>query len=110
MTDDFVYLHWTCRNLEEARKICRTLVEKRWVACANLLPEVESIYLWKGKVETEKEVKVILKTKNSLFDKIRTYIETHGSYEVPEVTMIKLDAINPSYLAWLKETCTSSER
>lgn len=98
---EFVYIHWSCRNLEEARTISRSLLEKQWVACASLIPHVESHYLWKGKIEVDEEVKVIFKTRSSHCEAIRLYIEKHGSYEVPEIVQITMNEINPSYLKWL---------
>lgn len=100
----FVYINWTCRNLEEARKISRVLIEKKLAACANIIPQIESTYLWKGTIETDQEVKVIFKSRDEHFQQIRIYIEQNGSYEVPEVSKIYLDEINPSYLAWLNES------
>ncbi|HSX04190.1 MAG TPA: divalent cation tolerance protein CutA, partial [Rhabdochlamydiaceae bacterium] len=55
----FIYINWTCRNLEEARKVARHLIEKKLVACANIIPHIESLYLWNDKIETDQEVKVI---------------------------------------------------
>lgn len=58
-----VYVFWTCRDRAEAKKIIYELLEKHFIACALIFPEIESIYRWEGKVEGEgREVKVILKT------------------------------------------------
>ncbi len=97
----FVYINWTCRDLEEARKIARALLEKKLIACANIIPQMESLYSWKGKIETDHEVKVIFKTRDTHFSAIKDYIEKNGSYEVPEISKIYLDEINDSYLQWL---------
>jgi periplasmic divalent cation tolerance protein len=63
-----VYLFWTCRDKTEAKKIIYNLLEKHLIACASILPEVESIYRWEGKIEESREVKVILKTVPHHFD------------------------------------------
>jgi len=102
----FVYISWTCRNLEEARKIAGELLQKKLVGCVNIIPHVESIYLWKGKIETSQEVKVFLKTIDRNYTLVKDYIEQTGSYEVPEVAKILLDEINPSYQKWLNEIFT----
>ncbi|HSX04647.1 MAG TPA: divalent-cation tolerance protein CutA, partial [Rhabdochlamydiaceae bacterium] len=91
-------------NLEEARKVARHLIEKKLVACANIIPHIESLYLWNDKIETDQEVKVIFKTKDSHFDRVRDYIEKNGSYEVPEVSKITLDEINPAYKTYLNNS------
>lgn len=98
---DAVYIFWTCRNLEEGKKIARGLLEKKLVACASFIPHVESLYRWEGRIEEGKEVKAILKTRRSLFEKIRTSILEQCSYEVPEIVEIPLERIHPPYRDWL---------
>ncbi len=98
-----ILILWTCATLEEARRICRELVEKRWIACANILPHVESTYFWQGKVETGSESKVFLKTTRSHFEAVRDYIKAHCSYEVPEISQIHIDDGNADYFHWVKE-------
>lgn len=99
----FVLILWTCANNEEAHRICHELVEKRLVACANILPQVESIYFWGGKVETGNEVKVFLKTLDTHYPAVSDYIKEHCSYDVPEVSKISIDAGNPDYVDWLRD-------
>lgn len=98
---DSILILWTCATLEEARRICNELVEKRLVACANLIPHVESIYLWEENVEIGNEVKVFLKTLDSHFERVRDYIKEHCSYDVPEVSKISIRAGNPDYINWI---------
>ena len=96
-----ILILWTCATLEEARRICHELVEKRLVACANIFPHIESIYLWEENVESGNEVKVFLKTLNSHFELVRDYIKEHCSYDVPEVSKISIDDGNPDYIDWI---------
>lgn len=56
-----IYIFWTCANLEEARVVSLYLVKKKWVACSSIIPGVESIFCFNGKIETEQEVKVFFK-------------------------------------------------
>lgn len=104
----YIQIEWTCPSLEEGRKIAKALVEQRLVACANLVPLVESIYHWEGKIETDQEVKVLLKTESVHFERIKSYIETHASYDVPAILVFPIQEGNGSYLAWLSEAVTSS--
>jgi periplasmic divalent cation tolerance protein len=104
MTNTFIEIHWTCAALEEARQIVRKLLEKRLIACANIIPHVESHYLWEGKLEQADEVKAILKTRGAHFPAVREMIEKECSYDVPEVTQVMIDAANPSYLHWLEQS------
>jgi periplasmic divalent cation tolerance protein len=98
-----IYIIWACANLEEAQKIARSLIEKRLIACASFIPEVTSIYRWEGEIAESKEVKVLLKTQEEFFNEIRDYILKSGSYQVPEISAIKVDLVNPAYLQWLNE-------
>ena len=100
----FIQIQWTCSTVEEAKKICSSLVERRLIACANIISNVESIYLWKGEVETSSEVKVYLKTVDEKFSAIQAYILEHCSYEVPEILKVAVLDGNPTYLQWLEES------
>jgi periplasmic divalent cation tolerance protein len=97
------YIFWTCRNDQEANTIIRQLLEKSLIACASIIPDVKSLYRWKGKIEESLEVKVILKTEKKHFDAICSYITSHSSYEVPEIVEIDVSSAYAPYAAWVKE-------
>ena len=104
---NMIYVFWTCRTKEEAGKIIHQLLDQRLIACASILPEIESIYRWEGKIEEGKEVKVILKTQAEHFNSICHAIQKQGSYEVPEISQIDVTKANPKYLSWVvQETST----
>ena len=65
---NFIQIYWTCGSLDEARKISRQLVEAKLVACANIIPWVESIFIWNDQLDTSQETKVIFKTRDEHFD------------------------------------------
>lgn len=98
-----IYIFWSCRDKNEAKRIIRQLLEKKWIACASIFPNVESIYEWEGKVEEANEVKVILKSVTSQFDAIAALIQKECSYEVPEILQVDIAKGNTSYLAWLEK-------
>jgi periplasmic divalent cation tolerance protein len=102
------YIFWTCRDSAEAKRIARLLLEKNLIACASLIPQVESLYRWKGKIEEGKEVKVILKTQKEHFAAICDCILREGSYEVPEIVQIDTSRVYAPYAAWLKEEIAST--
>lgn len=92
----------TTPNREEAVKIVNTLLNERLIACANILDPVHSIFWWKGKIEEEKEVLVLMKSQKSLFGKIsRRVMELH-SYDVPEILALPILEGSHSYLEWMK--------
>lgn len=96
-----IYVFWSCGSQLEAKTIIHQLLDKRLIACASILPQVESIYRWKGKIEESIEVKVILKTLPQHFETIRKTIQTQSSYAVPEILQIDIVQGNPDYLAWV---------
>jgi periplasmic divalent cation tolerance protein len=101
---DFVEIHWTAGSIEEARKISRYLVQEHFVACANIIPWVESIFMWNNKLETQQESKVVLKTQRKKFEEVKKAILENCSYEVPEITMFSIENANIEYLNWMKES------
>ena len=103
MTDKRVVFS-SCGSLEEARQIAQALVERRLAACVNILPQVESIYRWKGEVETASEWLLVIKTMAGVFDQLRETIAKLHSYEVPECVEIEITEGSASYLTWIEES------
>jgi len=92
----------TASNREEAVKIVRVLLEERLIACGNIVDSVSSFFWWKGKIEDEKEVLVIMKSDERLFKKLSKRVRELHSYDVPEVLALPIVDGSPSYLEWLK--------
>lgn len=107
---EFIEVHWTAGSIEEARRICRFLVQERVVACAQIIPWIESIYMWDNQLETAQETKIALKTHLTRFEEIKEIIEKNSSYEVPEITYTLLSGGNEGYLEWLDETTSRKTR
>jgi len=103
MTDKRLVLT-TCGSLEEARSIAHALVERRLAACVNLVPQIESVYRWKGEVETATEWLLIIKTAAGVFDNLRQALDALHSYELPECIEIAVDAGSAAYLDWIGES------
>ena len=101
MTDKIVVLS-ACASPEEAGKIARMLVEKRLAACVSMLPGARSIYRWKGVVEEESEVLLMIKSSRGLFNQLRAELERMHSYEVPEVIAVPVVEGAERYLAWME--------
>lgn len=91
----------TFSTLEEARKACLTLVERKFAACANILPAHTSIYEWEGKVLEHQEVAVIFKTPADRVYDLISEIKLHHSYKEPCIVTWKLDGGSPSFLNWV---------
>ena len=102
--DRFIEIHWSSGSIDEARKICRYLVQERFVACAQITPWIESIYMWNNQLETAQESKIVLKTSLEKCDTIKQIILDNCAYEVPEITYVEIDGGNKEYMDWMKET------
>jgi periplasmic divalent cation tolerance protein len=92
----------TTANLEEAARLGHALVEERLAACATLIPGVESIYRWQGKVETSSETMLLLKTGTTQLAALETRLHQLHSYETPEFLVLGIDAGSHAYLAWMQ--------
>lgn len=90
----------TAKDMTEATKIARHLVEKRLVACANIF-QVHSIYPWWGKVEEGDEVAIIMKTRSSMVDEVIREARKVHSYEVPCIVSYKMEKGFKGYLDWI---------
>lgn len=104
-----IEIHWTSGSLDEARKVSRYLVQERYVACAQIIPWIESIFMWNNQQETVQESKVIFKSHLSQYEAIKKIIKNNCSYEVPEITYIKIDGGNEEYLTWLNQSIPVKE-
>lgn len=107
---EYIQIHWTAGSIDEARKVCRYLTQERLVACAQIIPWVESVYMWNNQLETAQESKVCLKTRMDLYDRVKEVIEKNSSYEIPEITFTKLDGGNSSYMDWLEKSTSIANK
>jgi periplasmic divalent cation tolerance protein len=103
MTDKKLVLT-TCGSLDEARKIGRALIERRLAACVNIVPQIESVYRWQGKIETATEFLLLIKTTAGAFDELRNVLSELHSYKVPECIEISIEDGSEAYLAWVGES------
>lgn len=103
MTDKRLVLT-TCGSVEEARRIAQELVERRLAACVNIVPQIESVYRWKGEVESAPEWLLIIKTTAYAFLRLRDAIGKLHSYDVPECIAVAVEDGNAAYLEWIGES------
>jgi periplasmic divalent cation tolerance protein len=97
----------TFPDAEVAQRVSQQLVEERLVACANILPRVQSIYRWKGKLETTEETVVFFKTTRERFSGLRSRLKELHPYDVPELIAFEIADGLPDYLRWISESCES---
>ncbi|HXP31465.1 MAG TPA: divalent-cation tolerance protein CutA [Stellaceae bacterium] len=100
MSVSFVYV--TAGDVEEARRIGRTVVEERLAACANIIPGVQSVYWWQGQVEESSEAALILKTTGERLDALVARVRELHSYECPGIEALAVVGGNAGFLDWVE--------
>ncbi len=103
MTDKRIVLS-TAGSEEEARKIARHLVDHQLAACVNIIPQVQSIYRWQGKVEESREWLLSIKTTTAKFTQVREAIDELHSYDLPECIALSIDDGSAAYLDWIEQS------
>lgn len=98
----------TCPDGGIGEAIVRTLVEEQLAACGNIVTDVRSIFWWQGRVDTEAECLVLLKTHISRLDQLARRLEELHPYDIPELLAIKVDRGGIAYLDWVVETASGS--
>jgi periplasmic divalent cation tolerance protein len=91
----------TAGSSDEGKKIAHALVERRLASCVNIIPRIESVYRWKGQVESAEEWLLLIKTRSQRFEQVRAAIEELHSYELPECIMLEIAEGDKAYLDWL---------
>ncbi|WP_372518955.1 divalent-cation tolerance protein CutA [Candidatus Ruminimicrobiellum ovillum] len=98
----YISIFVTVPNVNVANKITEFLVEKKLVACVNIIPKIKSVYWWENKVCKSNEHLLVAKTIKSNFNKIVKEVKKIHPYEVPEIVCVDIKA-NKDYLMWIKE-------
>ena len=100
---EYVIAFVTTESNEEAKRIAEALVERKLAACVNVIPQVFSYYWWNGKIESDQETKLVIKTKSGLMEELIDTVKNLHSYEVCEVTCVPIVEGNADYLNWVDE-------
>ncbi len=98
----FCWVYITCTSRKQAREISSLVVGAKLAACANMFP-IDSVYRWKGKVQSSKEVAVVFKTRRSLVARISTVIRREHSYDCPCIVALPFVGGSSQFLKWIKE-------
>ncbi len=101
MSTHYRLVFCTCPDDETATALAKGLVEAHLAACVNLLPNIRSIYTWKGNLEIDSEVLLVIKTRQDRMEALEQFILSHHPYELPEVVAVSLEQGNQGYLEWL---------
>ncbi len=93
----------TAADNESAEALARGIVEAKLAACVQILPRMTSVYFWEGKVQSEAEHLLLIKTAEEKYAEVERAISANHSYEVPEIIAIRSSEVSEPYLKWLAE-------
>lgn|SRR5512140_649278 len=91
---------------QQALDIAHALVKRRLAACVNILPGIRSIFRWKGKVQQDAELLLVIKTLGSNFEAVRGVIKELNAYELPEILALPAVHADAAFGAWVVESST----
>lgn len=94
----------TTPDLKTARRLARVALAARLIACANLVPKIESHYRWQGKLERSAEVLMVMKTTQAQLAALEKLIVAKHPYDTPEFVVLNLAGGAKKYLTWLAES------
>lgn len=103
MTDKLLVLS-TAGSESEAQKIAQTLVERHLAACVNIIPRIQSVYRWQGKVEKTEEYLLLIKTVTTRKADVLSAIRELHSYELPECIAVSVESGSAEYLKWIDDS------
>ncbi|MBF0359445.1 MAG: divalent-cation tolerance protein CutA [Oligoflexia bacterium] len=101
MSTKFCVIYTPFPNKESAMRVAKLLLEKKLIACANLIENATSLYFWEGKLEESAETIMIAKTKKSLFNQVKDAISANHPYTCPCIISYDIEQGNESYLQWI---------
>lgn len=100
---EVIVVYITFPTIESARHIGTLLVEKQLAACVNLVPKVESIYLWEGETKIDGEVLAMVKTTGARFSQLESAVRDAHPYDIPEMIAVNVSLGSEDYLNWVRD-------
>jgi periplasmic divalent cation tolerance protein len=101
---DAIVVFMTAASGEEAARLADMLVGAHLAACVQILPEMESVYRWEGKIERQAEVLLLAKTTRGKFDELEREVRALHSYDTPEIIAVPMTAGSGPYIQWLNSS------
>ena len=103
-SEDHACVFVTAPNVTVARKLAAAALNQRLVACANLIPKIESHYWWQGQIESSTEVLIVFKTRRDQLAELERCVTGNHPYQTPEFIALAIDAGSEKYLKWISES------
>ena len=100
----------TCPDEETATAIARMLVERRLAACVNVVPGLTSVYRWRGRVETDREALLVVKTTAAALPALTAAVRERHPYELPEIVAVGVEDGLEEYLKWVDESVAAGSQ
>ncbi|KAH8300856.1 hypothetical protein KR044_000519 [Drosophila immigrans] len=94
----------TTPDKESAKKLAHGIIERKLAACVNIMPQIESIYMWEGKVNEDNEYLMMIKTRSTRIEELSKFVRENHPYSVAEVIALPIQAGNLPYLNWITQT------
>ena len=94
----------TAPNLKTARMLARTALKAKLIACANIVPKIESHYWWQDNIESSAEALIVMKTTIKKMERLEKLILSAHPYDTPEILLLPIQAGSPKYLSWLLDS------
>ena len=99
----YCIINCTTKNKEEAIYIAKSLVERKLIACCNIVPAITSVYEWDNELCCDEECLMVMKTKTELFNEVEIAIKELHTYDTPEIICIPINNGSREYLSWVNE-------
>ena len=100
----------TCPTRRHATRVARAVIAKRVAACVNILPGLESVFWWAGKVDSARETLLLIKTTASCFGLLRDTVLSLHPYELPEIVALPIKKAHSPYLQWIYDSVTPASK
>jgi periplasmic divalent cation tolerance protein len=92
----------TVSSAADGERLARGIVETKLAACVQILPKMTSVFFWDGKVQSDAEHLLLIKTLEEKFDELSEFIKKRHTYDVPEIVAIPAERVSEDYLTWVK--------
>ncbi|KAK8967481.1 hypothetical protein KSP40_PGU015086 [Platanthera guangdongensis] len=103
-----IVVYVTVPNREAGKKLAESIINEKLAACVNIVPGIQSVYWWEGKVQSDSEELLIIKTRESLLNPLTEHVKANHEYDVPEVIALPINGGNDKYLEWIKNSTRDS--